>query len=76
MKGIPTGAVCEELQAVDRTRVVKACGGLSFVGGNITLEQGEMRSAPPKEEQVAERICDELTTDPISCPPASLRERR
>lgn len=64
MERIHTRAVCEELQPVERTHVIKACGGLSSVREKLSLEQGESVSAPPEEEQVAERICGELTTDP------------
>lgn len=46
------------------------------MGEKLSLEQGESVSAPPEEEQVAERICGEQTTDPISYTPASLGERR
>ena len=41
------------------------------------LEQGKsVRSPPPEEEGAGETTCDELTTIPISHPPAPLRERR
>lgn len=46
------------------------------MGEKLSLEQGESVSAPPEEEQVAERLCGEQTTDPISYTPASLGERR
>ena len=37
------------------------------------LEQGESVSNPaPKEEGAAETTCDELTVNPIPCPPAPL----
>jgi len=31
-----------------------------------------VRSPPPEEEEVAETVCDELTTIPIPCPSAPL----
>lgn len=51
MKEIHTGVVWQELQPVERTHVVKACGRSSSVGGNLSLEHEESkRSAPPEEE--------------------------
>jgi len=70
------GAVCEELQTMGRTHVGEVCGELSPKRGTFTLEQGQsVRSPPPEEEGAAVTTCDELTVNPIPCPPALPRGR-
>lgn len=66
------GAAREELQPMGRSRVGEVHGGLSPVGGPLGWSTG--RSPPPEEEGATETICEELSTNPIPCLPAQLRE--
>lgn len=69
MEGTHAGGVHEELQSMGRIHFAEIHGGPS-----PTLEQGmNVRSPLLEEEGAAEKMCDELTSNPIPHQPGPLQ---
>lgn len=73
VKRTHSAVVCEELQPIRRTHFGEICAGLFPVVGTPCWR---VRTSPPRQEGVAQTMCNDLTTISIPCSSVFLGERK